>query len=458
MQFKEYKNKKIYFLGIGGISMYAIALFLKNKGAIISGYDRQESETTSFLQKNGIEVYFQPSENNSKGVDYCICTAAIGKGNPEYDNVSKNGIKIIYRGDCLGSIIENFNNSIGVSGTHGKSTTSGMLSEISLADKEKDPTIFMGAVLPSINSAYKIGNKDDIIFEACEYKDSFLSFKPMVSVILNVSLDHTDYFKSFEQMKNSFINFASSSETVVVNYDCKNALECAYKSKKNVVTYSIIDENADFYINNIINVEGKTKFDLFQNGQFLSSIILNVHGKHNISNAVAAASASMICGVSIENIVMGLKNFKGIKRRFELLGTVNGAYIYDDYAHHPDEINATLDAATSLKANRIICIFQPHTYTRLSYFFENFQKIFNKAYKNFGIKTIFLPTYAAREINKYGFDTEKLHEVVEDSAFLYTLEEASEYIIKNAQKGDAYILMGAGDITNISKKLTFDNN
>ncbi len=458
MQFQEYKNKKIYFLGIGGISMYAIALFLKSKGAIVSGYDRQESDTTNFLQKNGITVFFQPSENNSKGFDYCICTAAIVEGNPEFDNVTKNGVKIIYRGDCLGSIIDNFDNSIGVSGTHGKSTTSGMLSEIFLADKEKDPTIFMGAVLPSINSAYKIGKKDDIIFEACEYKDSFLSFKPRISVILNVSLDHTDYFNSFEQMKNSFVNFASSSEIVVSNYDCKNATECANNSKKNVITYSINDENADFYAKNIVYSEGKTKFDLFRNQQFLSSIILNVHGKHNVSNAVAAATASIMRGISIENIVTGLKNFKGIKRRFELLGTVNGAYIYDDYAHHPDEIKATLDSATSIKANRIICIFQPHTYTRLSYFFDDFQKIFDRASKDFGVKTIFLPTYAAREINKYGFDTEKLYQAVENSIFLNSLEDASEYIIKNAQKGDAYILMGAGDVTNISKKLTFDNN
>jgi len=458
MQLQEYKNKRLYFLGIGGISMYAIALFLKSKGAIVSGYDKQESETTSFLQKNGITVYFQPSENNSKGADYCICTAAIGEGNPEFDNVSKNGIKIIYRGDCLGNIIDSFNNSIGISGTHGKSTTSGMLSEIFLADKEKDPTIFMGAVLPSINSAYRIGKKDDIIFEACEYKDSFLSFKPKVSVILNVSLDHTDYFKSFEQMKTSFVKFASSSEIVVANYDCKNALECANKSEKNVITYSIIDENADFYIKNIVNIDGKTKFDFFRNGHFLSSIILSVHGKHNISNAVAAASASLMCGISIESIVLGLENFKGIKRRFELLGSVNGAYIYDDYAHHPDEINATLDAVTSLNSNRIICIFQPHTYTRLSYFFDDFQGIFNRAYKDYGIKTVFLPTYAAREINKYGFDTEKLSQVVENSMFLNSLEEAAEYILKNAQKGDAYILMGAGDVTNISKRITFDNN
>ena len=201
VKFTNFLNKKIYFLGIGGISMYAIAFLLKSKGAVVFGYDKTRTDITDFLTNEGISVYYEASEENSKGADLCVCTAAIGNENEEYNNVLNNGIPIIYRGEFLGELIDCFNNSIGISGTHGKSTTSGIISEIFLADISKTPTILMGAVLPSINSAYKIGSIDDLIFEACEYKDSFLSFRPEISVILNVSLDHTDYFPNIEKMK-----------------------------------------------------------------------------------------------------------------------------------------------------------------------------------------------------------------------------------------------------------------
>lgn len=457
MSFNKYYNKKIYFLGIGGISMYAIAFLMKNNGAEVFGYDRSESETTKHLSEKGIPIFYNPSPENSKGADFCVCTAAINAENEEYQNVLNNQIPIIYRGEFLGEIIEYFNNSVGVSGTHGKSTTSGILSEIFLADKTKNPTILMGAILPSINSAYKIGKNDDLIFEACEYKDSFLSFKPKTSIILNVSLDHTDYFQNIDVMKESFIRFASESETVIANMDCQNALECALRSGKKVVTYSIENENATYYARNIRVSGEKTSFELYSDNKKIYSFELFVPGKHNLSNSIAAISHALESGISPETINNGLNNFKGIKRRFEYLGKVNGANIYDDYAHHPDEVIATLNAAVTLDSKKITCLFQPHTYTRLKDFFNNFSSIFNNANEKYNIKTIFLPTYAAREQNILGYDTEKLSLAVKDSLYIPSLKEASEYIMENASQDEMYILMGAGDVTNISKTLKFDN-
>ncbi len=457
MKFNKYENKKIYFLGIGGISMYAIAFLLKSKGAYVFGYDRTKSETTELLSERGIPVFYDTSVENSKGADFCVCTAAIGEDDEEYKNVLSNHIPIIYRGEFLGEIIDLFTNSIGVSGTHGKSTTSGMLSEIFLADINKQPTILMGAVLPSINSAYKIGDTKDLIFEACEYKDSFLNFKPRISIILNVSLDHTDYFKDINSMKSSFIKFASETEKVIVNIDSEDALECAERSKKTIITYSTQNKCADYYPNNVVISCGKTIFELYHNNEKLGFFELFVPGTHNLSNALAAICAAIESGISIETISEGLKNFKGIKRRFEFLGKINGASIYDDYAHHPDEIIATLDAAKNLGMKKIICIFQPHTYTRLKDFFNIFSEIFNKENKNNNFQTIFLPTYAARENNTLGYDTEKLSVSVENSLYIDSLKNAAEYISRNAKEGEMYILMGAGDVTNVSKMLKFDN-
>lgn len=456
VNFDKYTNKKIYFLGIGGISMYALAFLLKSQGSFVYGYDRTETDITKKLSSDKIPVFYTPSPENSKDADLCVCTAAIGPDNEEYINVLNNKIPIIYRGEFLGEIISFFNNSIGVSGTHGKSTTSGILSEIFMADKKINPTILMGAILPSIDSAYKIGSHENLIFEACEYKDSFLSFKPRISIILNVSLDHTDYFPNLEKMKSSFIKFASETEKVIANMDCKEALDCALKSNKKVITYSIKNENADYYSKNVSVCNGETTFDLYNKENMLCTLKLNIPGKHNLSNALAAISCAIESGISLEIISNGLKSFRGIKRRFELIGKVNGANIYDDYAHHPDEVIATLDAVGELGCRNITCFFQPHTYTRLKDFFNDFYNIFTQKSVENNIKPMFLPTYAAREKNTLGFDTEKLAQAIDGSEFFESLEKAAEYINKNAKKDEIYILMGAGDVTNISKMLKFD--
>ncbi len=456
MKFQKYKNKKIYFLGIGGISMYALALLMESKVAYVFGYDKVKSETTKVLSDKGIPIYYEPSINNSFGADICVCTAAIGESDEEFQNVLKNNIPIIYRGEFLGEIIDCFDNSIGISGTHGKSTTSGILSEIYLADKEKNPTILLGAILPSIDSAYYLGNAKDLIFEACEYKDSFLSFRPKTSVILNVRLDHTDYFSDLNRIKESFVKYASSSEQVVVNMDSPDALECAQKSGKRVITYSINSDKADCYPSDISIKREKTTFVLNYKEKAIAECEIFIPGEHNFSNALAAATAALACGISTDSVVKGLRNFRGIKRRFEFLGKVNGAHIYDDYAHHPDEVLSTLKAAETLGFKKIVCVFQPHTYTRLSDFFDDFSKIFGERCENDNFECIFLPTYAAREKNTLGYDTEKLSNNVKKSIFINSLDNAAEYIMKNANDNEMYILMGAGDVNHISKKLLFD--
>jgi UDP-N-acetylmuramate--alanine ligase len=257
-------------------------------------------------------------------------------------------------------------------------------------------------------------------------------------------------------MKESFVKYASGSKKVIVNMDCSNALECAKNSTAEVVTYSISNKNSKYYADNIIVSKGKTFFDLYINGTKVKKFELGVPGMHNLSNSLAAISASIKSKISLDAIERGFKNFKGIKRRLEFLGKINGAYIYDDYAHHPDEIIATLDAAETMGMKKIYCLFQPHTYTRLKDFFQSFADIFNQRASDKNIEVIFLPTYAAREKNILGYDTEKLSHAVNNSIFLDSLYSAAEFIKTKASKDEMYILMGAGDITNVSKLLEFD--
>ncbi|HBR32829.1 MAG: UDP-N-acetylmuramate--L-alanine ligase [Eubacteriales bacterium] len=443
----------IYFAGIGGISMSALAMLLKNKGYNVCGYDRTTSELTDKLEKNGIRVFYDTKESNLDGVSCALYTTALCADHPEILQIRKKGIPLYERAQLLGAIVKMYANSIGVAGTHGKSTTSGMLAYVYLEDKKYDPTVLVGAVLPEIDSTYRIGNDENIVFEACEYKDAFLNFFPKISVVLNVRLDHTDYFPDLEWLVSSFGKFISNTDKTgysIVNLDSEGAVKAAQNYKGNLVTFSASgNRNADFYASNIVMNKGFAEFDAYKNGSYHMTVSLSVPGVHNISNALAVIACSDLCGISKKTVIAGIKRFKGVSRRFEYKGKFRGADVFDDYAHHPDEIKASLTAAKGMGYNRTVCVFQPHTFSRLHDLFDDFASSFTDC-----DLPVFADVYSARENNIYGTTSKQLAEKVSGSVYLDSFSEIEEYLEKNIHPGDLLIFMGAGNITELAKKIT----
>lgn len=451
MHFNINDYDSYYFVGIGGISMSSLALILKRAGKTVKGYDRRRSDITQSLEAEGITVYYDAAESNSAGSDIAVYTAAVGDDNPEMVNVKANGIPAISRAMLLGAIAKNYPNSIAVAGTHGKSTTCGILSQIFLSFRDFDPTILIGAQLPSISSTFRTGHDGNFVFEACEYKDSFLQFYPTVSVVLNVELDHTDYFRNLDRMEQSFKQFIGNTAPngcVIVNMDSAHAIECMAGYNGKVYTYSIKNKEADFFAKDISTDGGLPSYTLVFKGREVFRASLSVPGEHNISNSLAAVAAAFVSKVPDEAIVKGLKDFMGVGRRFEYKGTLNGAVVYDDYAHHPDEIRATLAAAKGLGKKRIISVFQPHTYSRLHDLYDSFVA----AFENADIK-VFADVFSAREINVYGISSQMLADSVENGIYIDSFDGIAEYIKATAKEGDIVLFMGAGDIDGAEKLL-----
>jgi len=443
--------KSVYFLGIGGISMSSLAMILKNRGFTVSGYDQRRSSATEALEREGIKVYYEYNKDNSKGAELCVYTAAIASDNPELLYVKENGIPLMSRAQLLGIIAKDYKYSIAIAGTHGKSTTSGMLSQIFLTYPEYDPTILVGAELPAIHSAYRTGKSESFIFEACEYKDSFLSFYPRICVVLNVELDHTDYFKSLDDMTTSFSKFicnCGDDGIAVINADSPNAVKAACCFKGSVITYSITDKNADFFCDNISFCEGFPSFDLYIKGEKQRRYTLSIPGLHNVSNALAAIACAKLCSLPDDAIAEGLMQFHGVCRRFEFKGRCNGALVYDDYAHHPREVAATLQAARQMHPERLVVVFEPHTFTRLRDFLDDFAEALSES-----DVTIIAPIYAAREKNTSGISQKSLSERIPGATAFDSFEEINTYIHTIAKKGDLILTLGAGDITKLAEML-----
>jgi len=377
------------------------------------------------------------------GIGLVVYTAAIKEDNPIIVLAKKKNIPCVVRAPFLGELMKCYSTRIGISGTHGKSTTSGMISEIFLS-ANVNPTVMVGADLPSIGSGLKIGGKEYFVFEACEYKDSFLSFSPTLSIVLNVELDHTDYFLSLDQMKESYTNFMNISDTAIVCADNENAVSASKKHKGKTYYYSVKDKNADFYGENIKVVRGFAEFDAYVKGEFFSHFKLRVPGAFQVSNALAAIGAAYLGGLSAEEIKTGLEGFRGVGRRFQYRGELNGAVIYDDYAHHPDEIRATLATAKSMEMGRVIVVYQPHTYTRTHDLFDGFISSFKDC-----DLVIFADIYAAREKNLCGISSKNLADATENGIYVGDFDCISDYLKKNLQKDDLLIIMGAGDIINL---------
>lgn len=444
------KSKKIHFIGIGGISMSSIAFVLNNMGYSVTGSDISESAKTNELTSSGIKVYIGHSPANiTNDIDLVVYTSDVKEDNCELIEAKKRNIPCLVRADALGLLMKNYKTPIGVSGTHGKSTTTSMLSEIfTLSDT--NPTVLSGAELASNNGAYRLGDDNYFIFEACEYTASFLSFFPKIALVLNVEEDHLDYYKDINEIKEAFskfIDICGTDGTVIINADCENTVDCTKNYKGNIVTYAVIN-NADFTCQNLKFNYGRPQFDVYHKGDYYTSLTLSVFGKHNVSNALAAIATAYVCNLPINQVKEALNKFTGAKRRFELVGKYNGADIVSDYAHHPTEIETTLNAAMEIGYDSVTCIFQPHTFTRTYAFLDDFAKALS-----ISDKTVLVPVYAKRDVNVHGIDSSTIASKIPNSCVLNSLQDAAEYIKNNAKKNELYILMGAGDINCVNNML-----
>ena len=404
--------KKIHCIGIGGIGLSAIAEILLSRGYEVSGSDMKESAETARLASKGARVFIGHRAENADEADLLVFSAAVGHDNPEMKRAEERGIPILSRAQMLGLSTQEYENSIAVSGTHGKTTTTSMVSLI--LDRAKlEPTILVGGNLAEIGGNVKVGHSRYFITEACEYMDSFLSLKPKIEIILNIDSDHLDYFKDIDHIVSSFDKFAHlvPGSGTIIAYDANPFVNQVIRDLDNVVTFGL-SENCDYYAANIqFNEEGMPAFDVCHDGQLLSRVQLAVPGEHNILNALAAFTCACALGVEPQLTKETLERYHGTQRRFDIVGTTaKGVKIVDDYAHHPTEIKATLSASENVPHNKLWCIFQPHTYTRTIALFDEFAEAFEKA-----DKLILAEIYAAREKNIYKISSAQLAEKIKET-------------------------------------------
>lgn len=448
-----YRN--VYFIGIGGVSMSGLAEILDFRGIKVSGTDIKPSDATRKLESLGIKVnYGHKAENITEETDLVVYTAAVKEDNPEIVAAKKMGIEVAERADLLGAIMAGYSRSVAVSGTHGKTTTTSMISEVLLADNA-DPTITVGGILSTINGNIKVGASEYFVAEACEYHNSFLKFNPFVGIILNVEAEHLDFFKNLEEIQKSFKSFALNvpAEGYVIINQATVGIEYITEGLKcHVLTYGL-SPSADWYADNIIHEpNGSNSFDAVYKGKNLGRICLRVPGEHNILNALAACAASTALGIKMESIIEGLDNYSGANRRFQIKGSFNGVTVVDDYAHHPTEIRATLAAAKNVEHKTLWCVFQPHTYTRAKTLFADFGKAFMDA-----DKIIVTDIYAAREKDTgliHARDiADKIKSYGKDVQYIGPFEDIVSHIKSTACTGDMLITMGAGDVYLVGETL-----
>ena len=449
------KGKHIYMIGIGGISMSGIADILVNMGYRVSGSDRVSSVVTDKLIENGIKVYVPQSKNNiNDDIDFVVYTAAIKDDNEEMVEAKNRNIPMMERGEFLGEITKLYSNTIGIAGTHGKTSTTSMVSLIFI-EAGIDPTIQVGSILSNIDGNYRIGKSDTLIIEACEYCDSFLNFKQKSAIVLNIDNDHLDYFKNIDNIKKSFnkyVSYLPNDGYLIVNNDDNNSSDLKNHTSANVVTYGI--ENDAMYMAKDITYDkdGCGSFDVIFEGKKLGRIDLSVPGEHNILNALAAISLSYSYDISFDDIKNGIKKYKGASRRLEYKGKFKGADVYDDYGHHPTEIEATSKAIHKKEYNESWVIFEAHTYSRAYKHKEDFAK----ALKDFD-HIIITDIYAAREKNIYGITEEDIVREIKkygkEAFHISDYNDIKLYLSQYVKKGDLILTLGAGNVTKIADLL-----
>ena len=445
---------QIHCIGIGGIGLSAIAEILLERGYTVTGSDMKESEITDKLIKKGAHIFLGHRERNVEGANLIVYSAAVSADNPELVRARELGIPAVTRAEMLGKLMTEYKNSIAISGTHGKTTTTSMVSLI-LDRAALDPTILVGGNLAQFDGNVRVGKSDYFVTEACEYMDSFLSLMPKIEIILNIDSDHLDYFKDIDHIVKSFDEFASlvPEDGRIIAYDANPFVKSVVSKLNNVVTFGY-NESCTYYASNIkLNSNGRPGFDVYYNGSMLCHVQLNLPGEHNILNSLAAIACCHGLGVSPEVIVDTLQQYIGTERRFDIIGTTSeGIQLVDDYAHHPTEIKATLSASQNVPHKKVWCLFQPHTYTRTIALFDEFTDAFENA-----DKVVFAEIYAAREKNIHKISSKSLVNAIKDKHpgkevyFFKEFEEIANFVYNNAEEGDLVITMGAGDIYKVAE-------
>ncbi len=430
--------KRIHMIGIGGSGMCPLAEILHSKGYILTGSDNNISDPLKRVMALGIKVFMGHNAENIEGAELIVYSAAISKDNPELIRAAELGIPTMERSILLGALTRRYDNVIGVSGTHGKTSTTSMITQILYLNKF-DPTAVIGGKLPLINSNGIAGNSEHMVCESCEFVDTFLELSPDIAVLLNIDNDHLDYFKTMDNLVLSFKKFISMAKTVFLNGDDELSVNAA-KECKDKITFGFGITN-NYYATNEKPAKFGFKFDVYKNGEFLIDIELRVPGKHNIYNALAAISVCDYMGVGAAGIKSALEQFTGAGRRFEFLGEYNGFVLADDYAHHPTEIKAALSAAKALNYDRVIAVFQPFTFSRTALLKDEFIEALSIA-----DKVILTPIMGSREQNTYGIKSEHIAEKLNDCTVVETFDDVADLVIKTAGEGDLVISMGGGDI------------
>ena len=446
----------VHFIGIGGISMSGLAEILLAEGFTVSGSDNQESDLVDKLRSLGADIAIgQSAANITDDIDLVIYTAAVHEDNPELSEVRRRNLPALSRAEFLGQLMFNYETSIAVSGTHGKTTTTSMISEV-LLENDMDPTISVGGILRSIGGNVRVGNSGIFITEACEYTNSFLNFYPRIGVILNIEEDHLDFFKDLKDIRRSFHEFArrlpEKDGILIINGEIPDYEDIIEGLNCRVITYGI-GEGYDYSAVNLHYDEFvRGSFDLVKDGQITAHFGLGVTGKHNVSNALPVIALGDILHIPISAIRKGLLSFSGTDRRFEFKGSCHGFTVIDDYAHHPTEITATLKTARRYPHSSTWCVFQPHTYTRTRAFFDQFAKALCIA-----DHVILADIYAARETDTLGISSEALAQAVRecggDAVYLPSFQAIEEYLLSHCRKGDLVITMGAGNVVDVAEHL-----
>ncbi|MCM1299925.1 MAG: UDP-N-acetylmuramate--L-alanine ligase [Firmicutes bacterium] len=440
-------KKHIHFIGIGGSGMYPLAQILHSKGFYLTGSDNNETETLDLVRKMEIPVYLGQRAENINGADLIVYTAAIMEDNPELIAARESGVKTVERAALLGLITTKFSNSVCISGTHGKTTATSMLTQIFLAEKV-DISAVIGGKLKAIGGSGIAGSSDTLVCEACEFLDHFLSLSVDVAVVLNVDADHLDYFKNLDNIIRSFHTFCEhATKAVIINGDDANSMKALEGiTNKDIITFGRSNTN-DWYPENIIHSGNlDTSFTVMHNGKAFCNASVHVPGEHNIINALAAAAAAHYSGATAEGISKGLDNFTGAGRRFEKYGAYGGITVVDDYGHHPAEISATLQTAKNMNFKRVWAIHQPFTYSRTFTLMEDFAKALSIA-----DKVVLTEIMGSREKNTFNVYAKDLSDKIQGCVWFPEFQQVADHVCENAKEGDLIITLGCGDVYKVAR-------
>lgn len=447
------KIKHIHFIGIGGSGMCPLAEILHNKGYVITGSDNNPGDNIDKLRSLGIKVTMGQKAENIEGAEMIVYTAALLSDNPELCAAKASGVPTFERSKLFGAVTRKYSNCIGVCGTHGKTTVTSMLTQV-LIMADKDPTAVIGGKLPLIDSHGRTGNSETMVCEACEFVDTFLDLSPDVAVILNIDEDHLDYFKTLDNIIRSFHKFSLlTTNTLIYNGDDENTVKAVNDVDKKKITFGF-DAKNDYYPENISYNRGSFgEFDVMHKGEKLTRLTLSIPGTHNILNALAAFAAAVNTGCTAEECKNGIESFKGAGRRFEILGEINGITIADDYAHHPSELEAILNAVMKMGYKTVWAVFQPFTYSRTKILFDDFVRVLS-----IPDRLVMTEIMGSRERNTYNIYTKDLADKIPGSVWFNTFEEVTDYVVKNAKSGDIVITLGCGDIYKAAKMMVKELN